>query len=314
MTKIVNTLNLKIPPRELKSKDTRNLLSLIFGQWLSLSTCTIQAVIDVIPPPSKAQAIRMPKMLYPDLVVTGKKVKKAGEEGEGETEGEGEVEAKNELEKDLYGCRDGEDANVVAYVSKMFAVEEGELPERKRKPMSAEEMRERGRELRMLKEGLERMDIGSENGNEDGNGEALGVKESEQKKEGEGDKGTVILGFARLYSGQLRVGSSLYCVLPKYNQALGPKHPRNANHVVKAKVDALYVMMGRDLEPVDCVRAGNVFALRGLEGKVWRHATLCAPGAKGVIGEDVEANRSCLINLGGIIRPVGSSEVWVDWY
>ncbi len=35
IAKIVATLNLKILPRDLKSKDTRNLLTLIFSQWLS---------------------------------------------------------------------------------------------------------------------------------------------------------------------------------------------------------------------------------------------------------------------------------------
>lgn len=42
-------------------------------------------------------------------------------------------------------------------------------------------------------------------------------------------------------------------------------------------------MMGRELQPVANVRAGNTFAIRGLEGKVWRNATLCSPGEAGVI-------------------------------
>ncbi|KAJ3509363.1 hypothetical protein NMY22_g16320 [Coprinellus aureogranulatus] len=65
--KIVKTLNLKVLPRDLRSNDTRNLLQLIFTQWLSLSTGIIQAAIDIIPPPPVAQATRIPKMLYPDL-------------------------------------------------------------------------------------------------------------------------------------------------------------------------------------------------------------------------------------------------------
>ena len=114
----------------------------------------------------------------------------------------------------------------------------------------------------------------------------------------------VLLGFARLYSGVIKKGSSVYCVLPKYNKALGPSHPRNANHTVIAKVESLYEMMGRDLEPVEQVKAGNVFALRGLEGKVWRHATLCAPDAGSNLAEDSEDDKEYLINLGGILRQV----------
>ena len=285
VAKIVSTLNLKIPPRDLKSKDTRHLLSLIFGQWLSLSTCTIQAVIDVVPAPSAAQAIRMPKMIYPDLH-------------------QPTTEPQNKLEKDLFSCDPSPSASIVAYVSKMFAVSEKDLPENKRKPLTAAEMRSRGRELRQNKE----------NGDQtSGDGELTAdIQQTAQAPNAsdvsDGER-NVLLGFARLYSGLLRRGSSIYCVLPKYNEALGPSHPRNVNHIVKAKVEALYTMMGRDLEPVDTVRAGNVFALRGLEGKVWRHATLCAPNAEGSLAEDMSKDKDCLINLGGIIRQVSNTSL-----
>jgi len=39
--KIVNVLNLKILPRDMKSKDTRTLLTSIFNQWLPLSTAVL---------------------------------------------------------------------------------------------------------------------------------------------------------------------------------------------------------------------------------------------------------------------------------
>ncbi|KAL5524507.1 RIA1 [Sanghuangporus sanghuang] len=282
VSKIVSTLNLKIPPRDLKSKDTRNLLSLIFGQWLSLSTCTIQAVIDVIPAPSIAQATRMPKMLYPDLH-------------------QPTLEPKNKLERGLFSCDPSEGAFIVAYVSKMFAVQAKDLPENKGKPLTAEQMRKRRRELRQSKETAEETFLNG-TGEKDQpplDGEVTDSSTISEVPEGESN---ILLGFARLYSGLLRTGSSIYCVLPKYSESLGPSHPRNASHIVKAKVYALYIMMGRDLEPVNTVRAGNVFALRGLEGKVWRHATLCAPNAERPCAEDPAEDRDRLINLGGIIR------------
>ncbi|KAJ7707159.1 hypothetical protein B0H16DRAFT_1633972, partial [Mycena metata] len=113
----------------------------------------------------------------------------------------------------------------------------------------------------------------------------------------------VILGFARLYSGTITTGVSVYGILPKYNASLGPTHPRNTKHIVSIVVEGLYVMMGRELVAVDSVRAGNIFAIKGLEGKVWRSATLCAPGAIG-IGEspDLNALKDCLVNLGGVNR------------
>ncbi|KAJ6620812.1 translation elongation factor 2 [Mycena sp. CBHHK59/15] len=275
VTKIVTALNLKIPLRDLKSKDSRHLLSLIFSQWLSLSTCIIQTVIDIVPAPSVAQAIRIPKMLYPDLY-------------------EMTVKPKNKLEEDLFGSKTGPDACVVAYVSKMFAVSGKDLPENKKKPMTADEMRARARETREARQAAE--------------AEGPHTAESEiatpdsEVAEDEGDI-EVILGFARLYSGTIIPGTQIYGILPKYNSSLSPTHPRNVKYLVTAVVEGLYVMMGRELVTVDSVRAGNIFAIKGLEGKVWRSATLCAPGEIGVgDSPDVNALKDCLVNLGGVSR------------
>lgn len=282
VSKIVSTLNLNIAPRDLKTKDTRHLLALIFGQWLSLSKSTIQAVIDVIPPPSLAQSTRIPKMLYPDLSAE-------------------KIEPKNRLERNLYNCDSSPKACVIAYVSKMFAVLRKDLPENKRRPLTAQEMRERGRDLRQAREiaGIETQSAVPKQPESDSGVNGNGSLEEEERE-------TALLGFARLYSGVLRKSSVLYCILPKYNDALGPTHPRNANHIVKAKMEELYVMMGRDLEPVDVVRAGNVFAVKGLEGKVWRNATLCATSADAGTSDDPNLDRDALINLGGVTRQVGT--------
>lgn len=287
VAKIVAALNLKILPRDLKSKDTRNLLTLIFGQWLSLSTCTIQAVIDIVPAPSVAQRTRMPKILYPDLLAPT-------------------LEPKNKLEKDLFECDAGAGACVVAYVSKMFAVETKDLPERKKKPLTAEEMRERGRAMRLEQNTDASSPAASTHTVSD-----VQPESSEMDVSTGSHKDTTLLGFARLYSGVLKRAASIYCVLPKYNAALGPLHPKNAGHVIRTTVQALYTMMGRELEPVEEVRAGNVFAVRGLEEKVWRIATLCAPNSSSglALGDLAEEDGKFLINLGGATRQVCCADI-----
>ncbi|KAI0632187.1 translation elongation factor 2 [Trametes polyzona] len=291
VTKIITTLGLKVPPREQKSKDTRQLLSLIFSQWLPLSTCVIQTIVDIVPPPSAAQRIRIPKMLYPDIYETT-------------------IEPKSKLEEDLYSCNDAPDASIVALVSKMFAVPTKELPGKKKKALTGEEMRSRAKAAREaraaaqaqettpsetpstpLEEAMQKVDLGDK---------------PAQTAEGEEEEET-LLGFARIYSGTIHAGTTVLCVLPKYNAALGPTHPKNAQHVVAARVEELYTMMGRELVPVESVRAGNVFAIRGLEGKVWRSATLCAPAARGVDVSpegvpDLEGAKDCLVNMAGVIR------------
>lgn len=288
VAKIVTALNLKIPPRDLKSKDTRQLLSLIFSQWLSLSTCIIQAAIDVVPAPSIAQSTRIPKMLYPDLH-------------------EATITPKNKLEEDLYAGKAESDSYVAAYVSKMFAVPRKELPEKKKQPLTAEEMRAKAKEARAARAAGQQQ---QQNGlvTQLASIEISSPKEEsptpEELEEEEEDNSEVILGFARLYSGLIRTGSTILALLPKYNPTLDPTHPRNQKYIISAPVEGLYIMMGRELMPVDFVRAGNIFAIRGLEGKVYRSATLCAPGDKGVedeIGELVDP-KSWLVNLGAVNR------------
>jgi ribosome assembly protein 1 len=212
------------------------------------------------------------------------------------------VDPKSKLEKDLYSCDASEDAHVVAYVSKMFAVHTAQLPEHKKQTLSVDEVRARAREAR-IKAGDSRepsraatpSPVPGQPPSESENmtGEILG-----DQQEGVSE---TLLGFARLYSGVIRVGSTVACVLPKYDNAVKPTHGHNKSHVVDATVGALYTMMGRDLVAVESVSAGNIFAIRGLQGSIWRSATICAPSAAGLQGEH---SQGWMINLGGINRQV----------
>jgi len=291
VTRIVNALSIRVPPRDLKSKDTRNLLTLIMQQWLPLSTATFQAVVDVIPSPSAAQAIRLPFMLHPEQAASSQIP----------------LEPNNNLERGLYGCDQSDGAPVVAYVSKMFAVSRGDLPEFRRKELTAEEMRQRGREERERRaiDGPAKQDGVPMDGVE-GLTTFLESTGIHPKTNGDGDASTgetseVLLGFSRIFSGVLRRDTQVTVTLPKYLAELGVCHPRNAKHVVQVKVRDLYMMMGRDLVAVDEVPAGHVCAIGGLEGIVPRNATLWAPTAAGVI-EGAEQGE--LVNLAGISMQV----------
>ena len=139
----------------------------------------------------------------------------------------------------------------------MFAVPRGRLPP----PLKKEESLEGETEKLSL------------NGNTDAVPNGATEDADEEKSE------EVLLGFARLFSGTLTLSSSsskLYALLPKYTTSLPPSHPRNAPYILgPLRITALYEMMGRDLVRVEEVRAGNVFALEGLEGVVGRNATIC---------------------------------------
>jgi len=283
VSKIVTTLNLKILPRELKSKVTRNLLQLVFSQWLPLSTCVTQATIDIVPPPSSAQLTRIPKILYPDLL-------------------EPTIAPKNKLEKDLWNCDDGEKAFVIGYVSKMFAVPVKELPENKKAAVTAEQMRANAKAAR------ERVSAAALAASAETTSKSPSIPAESPNDQGDeeiNEDEDVLLGFARIYSGTIRVGSKVWCVLPKYNNSFPPTHPRNISHATTTIVEGLYTMMGKDLVRVDSVPAGNVFAIRGLEGKVMRSVTICAPSHQGLVDGEVEGgNTDYVLNLGGVLRPV----------
>ena len=288
-------LNVKIRPQELKSKDHRTLLVAVLSQWLPLAPATFRAIVEVVPSPSKAQSVRIPKMLHPDLPyhqITAK--------------------AENKLEEDLYSGDTSSDAFVVAYISKMFAVPTADLPQNQRKPLTAEEMRERGRASReaaavlavigpALLENAQQIDS---NGNHEPENPAEVPTPAEATKEGEATES--LLGFARLYSGIMRTGQTMYALLPKYKATLLPSHPRNQKYIIPVKIECLYMMMGRDLLPVIEVPAGNVFAISGLEGKILRNGSLCGLGTRDAAREtaDMDKDKGCLVNLAGLYMPV----------
>lgn len=254
--KIVGALKIKVLPRDLRSRDPNILLSAIFSQWLPLSTCVLLAIIGQLPPPKDAQRVRLPKMLYPNIH------RKDSEP----------LEPTNNIEKALYSCDTSADAPVVAYVSKMFAVPVEFLPENRRKQMSAEEMRERGQQQRELRAAHALLDKSGEGIPLTPEQVAALTEEAEiaEKQAEEVLKGESLIGFSRIYSGTIRVGQKLYVMGPKYD----PKYPKK--HITEIEVKSLYLIMGRDLELLDEVCAGNVFGIGGLEGHVLKNGTLAS--------------------------------------
>jgi len=105
-------------------------------------------------------------------------------------------------------------------------------------------------------------------------------------EEAEEEEKPTFLAFARVFSGTLRRGQTLFILSPKHNpDDLANKPPLSidssaeeiaavSRHVAKFTVGDLYLMMGRELELVEAVPAGNIAAIGGLEGLVHKSATL----------------------------------------
>lgn len=162
---------------------------------------------------------------------------------------------------------------VVAYVSKMVSVPESELPQNKRRTgqLSAEEARELARKKRAElaraqaaeANGMNDITTALESTNLDGFMPELEEKVADPEH---------LIGFARIYSGSLSVGDSLYVLPPKFS----PAHPHAAPEPQKVTVTALYMLMGRNLEYLETVPAGVVFGIGGLEGRILKSGTLCS--------------------------------------
>ncbi|KAG0277351.1 Cytoplasmic GTPase/eEF2-like protein (ribosomal biogenesis) [Linnemannia gamsii] len=265
--KVVKSLNLKVLPRDLRSKDTRAVLTTIFSQWLPLSTCVLLAVVEQLPSPAAAQKIRMPKMLHPFETTA--------------------PEPTEDWEKGMIACDPS--SGVVAYVSKMVSVPLDVLPKNKRKTLSAEEMRERGRAQREhLVAAAKSAEMGEVGVHLDVD-EVLAnreLKEAEDKAAAEELEGKeALIGFSRIYSGTVRVGQKLKVLGPKYD----PAYP--TQHCSEVTVDSLFMIMGRDLIGLDQVPAGNVFGIGGLEGHVLKYGTLWSAeweGGQNLVGKGLE--------------------------
>ncbi len=257
--KITKSLSLTIPPHVLRSRDSRAIMTTVFSAWLPLSTAVLVSAIEHLPAPPAAQASRLPALIdaSPGANCVDPMIREA-----------------------MVNIKSSKDDPVVAYVSKMVAVPASEMPQNKRKgggAMTGEEARDLARKKRAEFERAQATSNGEAlNGSLSGVTEALeesslaDANDDYATNEAEGDAEHLV-GFARLYSGTLSVGDSVYVLPPKFSPA---------HNVIpepqKVTVTGLYLLMGRGLEALSSVPAGAVFGIGGLEGHVLKSGTLCS--------------------------------------
>lgn len=258
--KITKSLSLTIQPHVLRSRDPRAIMTTLFSAWLPLSTAVLVSVIEYLPAPPAAQASRLPALVdaSPGIKHVDPTVRDA-----------------------MVNMNSGKDDPVVAYVSKMVAVPASEMPQNKRKgggAMTGEEARDLARKKRAEFEKAQAAVNGEAlNSNLSGVAEALeestltDANDEKTISQVDGDSEHLI-GFARLYSGTISVGDSLYVLTPKFS----PAYPHTVPEPQKVIVTGLYLLMGRGLEALTSVPAGVVFGIGGLEGHILKSGTLCS--------------------------------------
>ncbi|KAL0931173.1 Ribosome assembly protein 1 [Colletotrichum truncatum] len=254
LEKITKSLGLTIPPHILRARDPRLLLTTVFASWLPLSTALLVSVVESLPSPPAAQAARLPEMLanVPGAEAVDTKIKDS-----------------------MVSFKTSASDPVVAYVSKMVSIPESELPQNKRRgQLSAEEAKELARKKRA--EAARAQAAAASGGNgineltsalEDVNLDDYAPEQEEKEIDPEH-----LIGFARMYSGTLSVGDSLWVIPPKWS----PANPDASPKPTQITVTALYMLMGRNLEALESVPAGVVFGIGGLEGHLLKNGTLCS--------------------------------------
>jgi ribosome assembly protein 1 len=220
-------------------------LTAIFSQWLPLSSSVLLTVIDKLPSPKQAQKDRTALIL--------------------ESQPQKDLIPKA-LEEAMEVCSTEEDAPVVAYVSKMVAIPERDLPKNKAKSLTADEMRERGAAARAARVNGATMESVTTSLEQTNLSEPLETEE----QNGDTVEKEVLIGVARIYSGTVHLGQDIHVYGPKYS----PDNP--SEHHSTITITGLYLIMGRELVALDSVPAGNIFGISGLEGKILKNGTMCS--------------------------------------
>ena len=251
--KIAASLGIKLSPRELKTKEVRTLLQTIFCQWLPLAKSILIAVVQKIPNPKEAQSYRMAPILV---------------------SGPNDPPERRAVDQAIISCDSSDSAPVIAFMSKIFSVSSKELPahaqEEYRNNEAIQEMRSlaiaRSKARATAREagGLNQTDI-VETGHvlEPISNVTEIISEKEKNEE-------VFIGFARIYSGKIKVGQSIKILGPKYNLAECGKN----QYMIETVVERLFLLMGKELQDLETVSAGNVFGILCSDEHLFKSGTL----------------------------------------
>lgn len=272
--KVVTSLGVKVMARDSRHSDPKVLLSAICSQWLPVSQAVLSMVCEKLPSPLEMAAERVEKLM-----------------SVGARRFDSLPEQTQHLKTAFLQCSSEEKAPVIVFVSKMFAVDAKALPQHRQRPLTQEEIAERREQARRrhadrMAAESHREPPHSESVSPAGlctaNMENLTLKDSKPEEEEEPKE--TFVAFARVYSGVVRRGQRVFVLGPKYDPAQGLSTlPEGCSasddvseipHLSCCSMENLYLLMGRELEELQEVPAGNVLGIGGLEEYVLKSATL----------------------------------------
>ena len=256
LERIVSTLGLKVAPRDLRNPDPRHQLSAVFSSWLPLAGAVLRVVAHILPSPAALSEERAERLICSQTRAF--------------TTLPTETQA---LKEHFIRCQPTGPA--IVFVSKMFPVPRSHLPGNKSRPLTQEELAAR-------RESARARHAGRAEGAVELKMEQLDLNEEDCSKEQGEEEGNEIafIAFARVYSGVLTPGQEVLVLGPKYDPTSSAEmivegqEPPSGCHATRAVLSDLFILLGRDLEAIDRVPAGNVVGIAGLANTVLKSATL----------------------------------------
>ena len=117
--KIISSLGLHVPPRELKNADSGVQLRAIMGQWLPLGRNVLRAVVEVMPSAGTAQRMRL-ELLCPEMLAVPAVIAASSDGVEDGDRHDDSERALGRLRAGVEGC--STTAPIVVYIAKMVWV------------------------------------------------------------------------------------------------------------------------------------------------------------------------------------------------
>lgn len=284
LEKIIDKLGAKVSPRDLRSKDQKNLLNLIMSQWIPVSHALLGAVIEYLPSPIEAQQIRIEKLLNECLfnIITDKSIPK-------------EKILDPEFEKAMLSCVSEDPSNhTIAYVSKMMSIPAADLPAESlgAASLTDDEIKQRSEKARELARLASEAAAAAVDEKKDDDDFMLPeikqdpfeweIDEDEFEEEEEVPQDPeVLVAFTRIYSGSLTKGQKVTVIGPKYDPSLpNDVLPNLGQLTYEVEIKDLLLIMGREFVRVDSVPAGNIVGVVGFDEIVLKNATITSPTDK----------------------------------
>ncbi|KAL1139273.1 hypothetical protein AAG570_006259 [Ranatra chinensis] len=271
LSKIVESLGIKVTSRDLRHTDSKVQLHSVCSQWLPLANSVLDMVCNILPAANQLSMEKVEKLMC--------------NKNQGLETLPKESQA---LAQAFINCSSNDDVPVIVFISKMFHVDRKSLPQNRPLILTEKELAERKEQAR-LRHSLKMLKLESP----DDSSPSLPTEESVSEIEEEAPPSDIFIAFARVYSGVLRKGQKVYVLGPKHDPAsalkkgeeigedLTLKDLKHGQHVTKATISELYLMMGREFEILSEAPAGNIVGIGGLEEHVLKSATLsteiCCP-------------------------------------